>query len=269
MMPVEQIRSSLRTRVVGHRLHTFDVVDSTNNVARNLADEGAPEGTTVLAEYQTAGRGRLNRTWHSEPGKNLLASIILRPRKLGEVRMLPYVTSLSAAEAVEELTGLYVECKWPNDLLINGKKFGGMLLESSLQKSRIEYVVVGIGMNINQQHFPLALRDAATSLRIECEREFERIHILAGLLERFERNYFTGREDRYSQVRAKWTGRCTMFGKDILVRESGRQISGRAVRVDRDGALVLQNHRLRVRVFAGEATVVNEKVSGTADPSRI
>ena len=256
MISAAEIQRSLRTKVFGQALHTFDVVESTNNVAKKLAESGAPEGTTVIAEYQTAGRGRFNRRWHGERGKNLLFSLLLRPEESRLASLVTYLAANCAAEAVEEHTGKRVECKWPNDLLINGRKFCGILLESAWQESKVEYLILGIGMNVNEDSFPPELRKTATSLKLECEGDIDRVLILRTFLQCLESSYLQSKVDGYDGILEAWKARCPMLGREISVEQSGRKLTGRAIQLDPDGALVIENDHRKVRIFAGDVTVI-------------
>ncbi len=256
MISEAKIQRSLKTKFAGQTIHTFDVVDSTNNVAKKLAESGASEGTTVIAEYQRAGRGRFNRRWHGERGKDLLLSLLLRPEESTSASLVTYLAANCAAEAVEKHTGKRVQCKWPNDLLINERKFCGILLESSWQESKVEYLILGIGMNVNEDSFPPELRNTATSLKLECGRDVDRLVILQSFLQFLESSYLRSRVEGYDGVLAAWKARCPMFGREISVEQSGRKLTGRAIELDPDGALVLENHHRKLRIFAGDVTVL-------------
>jgi BirA family biotin operon repressor/biotin-[acetyl-CoA-carboxylase] ligase len=256
MISSEEIQRGLRTKFIGKSVVTFEVIDSTNAAAKKLAESGAPEGTAVIAEYQTAGRGRFNRTWHGEAGKNIILSLILRPREEQSAHLLTYLSALCAAKTAEDSAGVQVECKWPNDLLINGKKFCGILLESAWNDSSIDYVVVGIGMNVNQETFPNELQQTATSLKKESGHEFDLTPIIKDFLERFERAYLQSQESGYATFLTEWKMKSGMFGKEISLGQSGNILRGRAIDLDADGALIVKNHDRMVRVFAGDVTVL-------------
>jgi BirA family biotin operon repressor/biotin-[acetyl-CoA-carboxylase] ligase len=257
MISSEEIQRGLRTRFIGKSVVTLKVIDSTNTAAKKLAENGAPEGTAVIADHQTAGRGRFNRTWHGEAGKNIILSLILRPRKEQSAHLLTYLTALCAAKTVEDLAGVKVECKWPNDLLISGKKFCGILLESAWNDSSIDYVVVGIGMNVNQETFPNELQDTATSLKKESRREFECGSFIRDFFERFENAYLQSQKSGCNRFLKEWKMKSAMFGKEISLEQSGNVLRGLAIDLDADGALVIKNHNRVVKVFAGDVTVLD------------
>src|SRR5215469_15521424 len=171
------IRKRLKGNVFGKQIYHFFRTDSTNRVAMDLGYTGAAEGTVVLAEEQTAGRGRSGRTWHSERGAGLYVTLLLRPK-------------LSPAHAaIKTQAGLIPELKWPNDLILNGKKIGGILTEMHAEPSQVRFVVVGIGINVNQEKFPAEISSAASSLRKESGRSHSRVELLVRLLSQFESDY--------------------------------------------------------------------------------
>ncbi|HEX9615756.1 MAG TPA: biotin--[acetyl-CoA-carboxylase] ligase, partial [Bacteroidota bacterium] len=163
MLSKETLLSSLSTSLFGRKLFVFESIDSTNTCARTLAEAGMEEGAVVLAEYQTSGRGRHGRTWNAEPGENLLFSVLLRPAiPRTSAGFLTFFAAVSVAQALEEVSESRIECKWPNDLLLNGKKVSGILLENTFEKDRVDYSVIGIGINVNQSSFPNHLIPTAT-----------------------------------------------------------------------------------------------------------
>ncbi len=231
MISSEEIQRGLRTTFIGKSVETFDVIDSTNAAAKKLAERGAPEGMAVIAEYQTDGRGRFNRKWYGEAGKNILLSLVLRPRDKHTASLLTYLTALCAADAVEGITRMTVECKWPNDLLMNERKFCGILLESSsslvpkdLQRreSAIRFVVIGLGMNVNQEKFPIHLQQTATSLKIECGREFDRASLIRDFFERLERGYLQFQQSGAGGILASGRRNAGHSGRRYPLSSQGR-----------------------------------------------
>jgi len=257
MISSDEIQRGLRTEFLGKSIEIFEVMDSTNTAAKKLAERGAPEGAVVIAEYQTDGRGRFNRKWYGEPEKSILLSLILRPREAQGAHLLTYLTALSAAETVEQFTGKIVECKWPNDLLIDERKFCGILLELSWRGSMVDFVVIGVGMNVNQERFPAELRQTATSLKIECGREFDRAFLIRNFFERLERSYLQSQKMGFDGFLTDWKMKCRTFGKEISVEQSGKILKGKAVDLDTDGALIIESRDRVTRVFAGDVRVLN------------
>jgi BirA family biotin operon repressor/biotin-[acetyl-CoA-carboxylase] ligase len=186
----ELLRRGLRGTMFGKRIYHFFRADSTNSVALALGHTGEEEGAVVVAEEQTAGRGRAGRTWHSERGTGIYVTILLRP-KLAPVQapLLTMMAGISARSTVAAITGLQVDLKWPNDLMIAGKKVGGILTEMHAEPTAVKFVIVGMGLNVNQEKFPAELAGAATSLRAETGRNYSRLEILVRLLREFESDY--------------------------------------------------------------------------------
>jgi BirA family biotin operon repressor/biotin-[acetyl-CoA-carboxylase] ligase len=186
----DMLRHRLKGSLFGKRIHHFFKTDSTNRVALELGHAGEPEGTVVVAEEQTAGRGRAGRAWLSERAAGIYVTLLLRPR-LAPVQapLLTMMAGLSVHAAAEAVTGLNVDLKWPNDLLIGGKKAGGILTEMHAEPSQVRFVIVGIGLNVNQEKFPGELASIATSLRMESGKRQSRMELLVRLLREFESDY--------------------------------------------------------------------------------
>ena len=240
-------------------VHWLEEVDSTQRVARDLARGGAPEGTTVIAERQTAGRGRLGRQWHSPAGLNLYCSIVLRPPLApSAVPQLALVAGAAVAAAVQEETGLRSGIKWPNDVLLGDRKVAGILVELESEVERVHHVIAGIGVNLNAPRtaFPPALRPKAGSLRLATGRRVDRAAFTGRLLAALEARYGRFLARGFASVRAEWESYSVLTGAEVRVASPEGELAGRVVGLDDDGAL-----RLRrpggdvVRVVAGEVTV--------------
>jgi len=186
----DMLKQRLKGSLFGKRIFHFFRTDSTNRVALELGHAGEPQGAVVLAEEQTAGRGRAGRAWHSERATGIYVTLLLRP-KLAPVQapLLTMMAGLSAHSAVQALTGLEVDLKWPNDLLVRGRKLGGILTEMHAEPGQIRFVIVGIGLNVNQEKFPGELANLATSLRAETGKPQSRMELLVRLLHEFESDY--------------------------------------------------------------------------------
>ena len=186
----DMLRQRLKGGLFGKHIYHFFKTDSTNRVALELGHAGEPEGAIVLAEEQTAGKGRAGRTWQSDRGAGIYVTLLLRPR-LAPVQapLLTMMAGLSARAAMEAHTGLAVDLKWPNDLILRGKKAGGILTEMHAEPSQVRFVIVGIGLNVNQEKFPGELGATATSLRIETGKHVSRLELLVRLLREFENDY--------------------------------------------------------------------------------
>jgi len=243
---VDKLQTSLRTRLFGQQLHYLEAVGSTNEVAKRLAGEGAPEGTVVIADLQTAGKGRLGRSWMAPANSSLLMSLIFRPTLAPvQANRLNMLCSLAAADAIQSYTGLAVGIKWPNDLVVpqppghNYRKLAGLLTESSVAGDNLLFVVVGMGINVNLE--PAALGPVmvpATSLSAELGRPVDREALLVAILAHIENRY---RQLDSDQIHQDWKQRLVTLGQEITVTTPTGQIHGVAVGVNPDGALLLRD----------------------------
>src|SRR5882672_3024651 len=190
LLTPDMLKDRLKGSLFGKHIHHYLKIDSTNRVALELGYANEPEGTVVLAEEQTAGRGRAGRAWHSERGAGIYVTLLLRP-KISPVQapLLTMMAGLSARAAVQAQTGLTIDLKWPNDLMLGEKKLGGILTEMHAEPSQVRFVIVGIGINANQEKFPLELSPIATSLRALAGRSVSRMELLVRLLREFETDY--------------------------------------------------------------------------------
>ncbi len=232
-------------------------VDSTNLVARRLAEEGYPSYTTVIAEEQLQGRGRLGRDWFSPACSGLWFSVVLRPEKITLANAAPVtlVTAAALANNLKNRQGLAVKIKWPNDLLINAKKFGGILSEVKGEPDRIEYLIIGVGLNVNQQadDFPADLKKQATSLLLESGRAFDRTSLFFSLWENLCRAYDLFMEEGFTPFRESLLAYQSFLGREVKVTWSGGTLVGLAVDLDRDGSLLVKDKKGAVqRIYYGE-----------------
>ena len=185
-----ELLSCLETEWAGGRIVYFDATDSTNAQAKRLAEAHAPHGTLVVSDRQDGGKGRRGRSWASPSGVGIWMSLILRPKiDPSLASMLTLVAALAVRKGILEETGLSPLIKWPNDLVLNGKKICGILTEMSTELMEIQYVITGIGINVNQKEFPPEIRDTATSLSLEAGRSFRRSSLIAAILKAFEKDY--------------------------------------------------------------------------------
>jgi BirA family biotin operon repressor/biotin-[acetyl-CoA-carboxylase] ligase len=256
-LTVAAIRAGLSTRVFGQVVVCLAEIGSTNREARRMADEGAPEGTLVIADYQSAGRGRLDRRWVAPPGSSLLMSVILRPAlQAHQLQRLTMIAGLAVADAVEAVTGLVVGLKWPNDILYGGAKLGGILTDTGLGGKLVDYAVVGIGLNVNldPSHLPDRLQMPATSLSHVLGRAVARLQLVWAFLGALESRYLALKAGHSPY--AEWADRLATLGQRVTVGGGGTLVQGVAEGVDRDGALLvrLTDGRLE-RVIAGDVTL--------------
>ncbi len=259
MFTERELRKGLKTKSFGTKIYTFQTIDSTNSCAKAVANIGAPEGIVVISEEQTEGRGRLGRAWLANPAENLMFSLLLRPQVPPEViNLLPLYVAVATAQAIEKITGLKVECKWPNDLLINKKKVAGILIEGSIKNNIVEHVVVGLGVNVNQTKFPDDLMLKATSLQLQLNKPVDRVALFKEVLSSLETHYKHSMSTGFQSVIPFWTRRTTMLNKSILISQSGNVISGIVTGLSRDGGLVLQSNGSERTFFAGDVTVLGD-----------
>ena len=257
MLTEQELQEGLETRSFGRKIYSFEVIDSTNNCAKALAGCSAEEGTIVIAERQTAGRGRLGRGWTANPNENLTFSVVLRPSLAPEaIHLLPLVVAVAIADAIEKTTGLAIDCKWPNDLLVDRRKVAGILLEGSMQQTRLDFVVIGVGINVNQTRFPDHLRDRATSLKIACRRNIERPVLFREIVAALERHYFSLSTSGFHSVVPQWLSRSSMLNKRISVSLSGTPLSGIVKGVTENGGLILHAGGTEQVLFAGDVSIL-------------
>jgi len=236
----EIIRRGLVTEFMGQEIICYQSIGSTNEVAKELAKQGAPQGTLVIAEEQTEGKGRRGRSWLAPAGSSLLISLILYPPlTASQVPRLTMASSLAVAYAIEETSNLSVHFKWPNDILLRGKKAGGILTEVSISGEIPDYAVVGIGLNVNLDVRQIPeIADTATSLSMELGREVSRLELLRAVLRFMEREYRLLQQGE--SPGEKWATRLSLPGQKVKVTTPWGQQSGWAEGVDADGALILR-----------------------------
>lgn len=237
------ITAGLATKRVGSSVLCLKETDSTNSVAFKMAEEGAPEGTVVIADTQTAGKGRLGRVWLSPPGVNLYCSVVLRPAIAPVAAcQLTFLSVVAVARAVERCTRLKPQIKWPNDILINGKKVAGLLNEMNAETEKVNFVVLGIGVNLNLRMSTLSeglLRHPATSLLEEGGEEVDRLQFTRVLLEELDQLYDNFLVEGDGPVRAEWLARSAIKGRSVRVSQQNREFRGVVQGVDSFGALLV------------------------------
>jgi BirA family biotin operon repressor/biotin-[acetyl-CoA-carboxylase] ligase len=243
----------------GHHFRYYDEIESTNNEAKSLAAAGAPEGTVVIAECQTAGKGRLGRRWTSPAGKGLLFSVILRPSlPLSQAHLLTLVAATAASRGIESQTSLAVQIKWPNDLFVHDKKVGGILLESSGEQDIVEWIVIGIGVNVNTEYgeLPVALRRTAVSLKMAGGEAVDRSELLAILLLSLEKAYVEAVQHGFERPLREFRERDYLLNKSVSVQTREGPVVGHATGIDEHGALLVQLPHRHVRRFhSGEVSL--------------
>ncbi|MEM3873629.1 MAG: biotin--[acetyl-CoA-carboxylase] ligase [Candidatus Bathyarchaeia archaeon] len=256
---VEKIQEGLKTRLVGKYIFFAHEVGSTNDWAKELAELGAPEGTVAIAETQTAGRGRLGRKWLSPKG-GLWFSIIFRPRlRPPETVKLVFLAGLAVAETIRELYGLKAETKWPNDVLVDGKKVCGILSEMKTVDEKVDYAIIGIGVNANidvEKEFPKELRETATSIQKALGRKISLEELFKALLEKMDSLYQIFLKEGFTPILKEWKSFASFLGCEVEVSSDGERLKGVASDVDGNGVLVLRFEDGSVkRVFFGDVSL--------------
>ncbi len=262
----EEIQAGLDTRWVASEVHYFDSIDSTNHVAGELARKGAAHGTTVVAECQTAGRGRLGRSFYSPAGANLYTSIVLRPEiTTAEAPTWILAAAVAVADAIADSVGDpdIVEIKWPNDILLAGLKTSGILMELVAEATRVGYLVLGIGVNLNvdRNSFPDEFRDRATSLASHCGHPIDRLDFARRLYKKLDETLGLCGEQGFEAIRPQFEALFRMRGQTVRVLQlDGPEIEGTALGIDSDGALRISPERGKeIRVIAGDVTLARER----------
>lgn len=238
-------------------IYYYPITGSTNNVALRLAEKGAPQGTVVLADTQSAGRGRRGRPWHSIPGKGIYFSLLLRPPGISPAEAAPatLAAAASAARLLRALTGVQVLIKWPNDLLVCPKKVGGILTEARADRQELRYLVLGMGLNVSHQaeDFPAGLRESATSLYLESGQLFERTALLIDILKDLRRSLDLFFKEGFASFQPLWKELSATLGNEVKIAGPGEKVRGRAVDLDAEGALLVEDDcGQRHRIFCGE-----------------
>jgi BirA family biotin operon repressor/biotin-[acetyl-CoA-carboxylase] ligase len=258
---LQEVQDGLTTRRLGKLLHYFSQINSTNSYARLLAEQGADEGEVVVAEAQTHGRGRLSRSWVSPPFLNLYCSVILRP-KLPPVHapQLTLMAAVALAETVASFIATEPAIKWPNDILVGGKKLAGILTESSCRADRIEFVILGIGVNLNYPVvlMPDTIRGAATSIISLTQNSVSRELFVRRLIQDLDRCYGELEEAGFGVIAPRWEARFGLRGKKVRVEMADGILIGTARGIDQDGALIVEDGRQeRRRIVAGDVVPID------------
>jgi BirA family biotin operon repressor/biotin-[acetyl-CoA-carboxylase] ligase len=254
-----EIREKLKTKILGKEILSYRTVGSTNDLAFRLAEGGAAEGTLIVSDQQTKGRGRMGRDWHSPPKLGLWISLILRPQVPPyKAPGLSICAGLALAQAIQDLSGLDARIKWPNDCLISDKKVGGILLELSAELDRTNFVIAGIGVNVNHRpsDFPKKLSAKVTSIRMEWGQELSRMELLILFLERFEDIYLDFKNNGLIHQRRLIKKLSSLLGRKVQVKFGKEIIEGQAQDIDDNGSLIIKTKKGERAVRAGEVTVV-------------
>jgi BirA family biotin operon repressor/biotin-[acetyl-CoA-carboxylase] ligase len=247
------------TRVIGRDIQVFEKTNSTNDVVEKLARDGVKEGVAVFAEAQSQGRGRLGRRWLSPPRRGLWFSVLLRPNlRPQSATQLTVAAATALVRAIREQTGLSPEVKWPNDILIRGRKVAGILTELSAELDHVKHLILGIGVDVNlsASEFPPELRKLATSLKIETGRDWHRADLAAAILRELDIDYERIMNGQFQQIAEEWEACCVTLGRRVSIQVGSRSLQGHAEALDDDGALLLRTeHGHLERIIGGDVSV--------------
>ena len=254
----EEVCPQLTTGIFGKELHYFSSLGSTNDEAKKLAVSGSPEGTLVITEEQTGGRGRLSRGWFSPTAKGIWFSVVLRPPfPPQEAPKCTLMTAVALNRAIREITGVPCGIKWPNDILCNDRKLVGILTEMSAEMDAINHVVIGMGINVNISagDFPPDLQTIATSLLLETGAPVSRLDLFVKILAKLEEVYLVVRNRGFSAVLDAWRQESITLGRQVRVVGLDKSFCGQAIDIDPDGALLVSTDSGVERVLAGDVSI--------------
>ena len=258
VMSRAEIESLMNTTWAGKKVVYYDETDSTNNQAKAYGEKGEAHGTLFVADMQAAGKGRRGRVWVSPAGSSIYMTILLHPDVLPtKAPQLTLVMAMAVAEGIRKVTGLETKIKWPNDIIVNGRKVCGILTEMSTEIDYINYVVIGDGINVNQETFPEEIRDTATSLKIETGSPVRRSVLIAAIMECFEQFYevFMTTED-LSGLQERYNAMLVNLGREVRVLEPGNEYEAHALGINRTGELIVRTPDGQEKeIYAGEVSV--------------
>ena len=254
----QEVESRLKTRWIARPVRYFAEITSTNQYAKQIAEEGAEEGILIVADDQTRGKGRSGRSWTSEPGVAIAMTLLLRPSLPPErISMVTLVMGMAVCGAIRDLYGLDAGIKWPNDIVWNGRKICGILTEMSAEISSVAYIVIGTGINVNNTRFPEELADKAVSLKMALGRDINRAELITVCMEKFEQYYeqFLQAGDLRA-VRSTYEAMLVNRGRAVRVLEPGHEYNGTAEGIDDLGMLLVRTPEGELKqVYAGEVSV--------------
>ncbi|MBD3617571.1 MAG: biotin--[acetyl-CoA-carboxylase] ligase [Gracilimonas sp.] len=253
MFNTEVLEKHLATSWLGRSVYFFEELPSTNSYAKRIECDSSLHGALFLTDYQTGGRGQYDRTWNTNPGENLTFSLVFEPKKAERFTLLTLACALAVTEVINKYSGLRAMIKWPNDVLHNKKKLCGILTETQFTGNKLERIVVGIGLNVNQVEFPGELREVATSLRRESSKKYSREKLLVEILQNIEYRYRLWNQfntDLVKQINHKMIG----YGEwtNLLLNEEKLEGQYKFLGVNESGELVAVNRELDIKTFSYE-----------------
>lgn len=258
VMSKAEIESLMDTKWAGSNVVYYDEIDSTNNRAKEAGDNKAPHGTLFVADMQVAGKGRRGRVWQSPAGSSIYMTILLYP-EISPLKapQLTLVMAIAVAEGIKEVTGLDTKIKWPNDIVVNGRKICGILTEMSTEIDYINHVVIGAGINVNQDDFPEDIRKTASSLKMELGKQVKRSELIAAIMKSFEKDYeiFVKTED-LSGLQELYNSMLVNLDRDVKVLEPGNEYEAHALGINKTGELIVRTPEGEEKeIYAGEVSV--------------
>lgn len=257
VMDQVELESIRATEWAGCEIHYFDSIDSTNTKAKELAEEGHPAGTLVVADQQVSGKGRRGRAWESPHGTGIFMTLLLKPDiNPNNASMLTLVAAMATAGAISRVTGENAQIKWPNDIVIDGKKICGILTEMSAQFDYINHIVIGIGINVHNEEFPEEIRETAGSLLLSCGKRFHRADLIEAFLEKFEKYYavYLETEDMEGLYK-EYNLMLVNMGRQVKVLDPKEPFEGKAMGITKKGELIVDTWESRKLVSSGEVSV--------------
>lgn len=259
---LQKLKKELAGEIIGHSVHYFQEIGSTNDEAFRLGMDGAPEGTVVVANSQSAGKGRLQRSWFSPAGSNIYTSLILRPEfKPADTPRITIMAGLAAARTIETYCPRKTRIKWPNDILLDGKKVCGILAQMQAGQDKLDFAVLGIGINVNiaTEEFPPEIQNTATSIAAQTGAFHSRQDFLITLYKNLSKWYKTLKLTGFEMIREEWLKMASLIGCEIQVKFLDEIIKGKALGIDERGALVMLDSKGKaVTILAGDASILKE-----------
>ena len=254
-----EIKENLGTSILGKEIHSYKVLRSTNELGFMLAQSQSPEGTLIVSDHQTRGKGRLGRNWFSPPEVGLWMSLILRPEiPPSRAPGISICAGLALVLAINEMTDLKAKIKWPNDCVVERKKIAGILLELSAELDKIDFVILGVGVNVNQnkEDFPKNLIKNATSMKMECGEEISRLKLLKLFLRKFEKIYLEFKKNGLTRLMPDIRILSSLLGKRVRARLGKKILRGKAKDIDQNGSLIIVSRGKEKAISAGEVTLL-------------
>jgi len=258
VMSKAEIESLMDTKWAGSNVVYYDEIDSTNNRAKEAGDNKAPHGTLFVADMQVAGKGRRGRVWQSPAGSSIYMTILLYP-EISPLKapQLTLVMAIAVAEGIKEVTGLDTKIKWPNDIVVNGRKICGILTEMSTEIDYINHVVIGAGINVNQDDFPEDIRKTASSLKMELGKQVKRSELIAAIMKSFEKDYeIFVKTENLSGLQELYNSMLVNLDRDVKVLEPGNEYEAHALGINKTGELIVRTAEGEEKeIYAGEVSV--------------